>query len=134
MIHVAVGVLINTARQILVAQRPRSADHGGLWEFPGGKVESGEGVYQALCRELKEEIDIDVLSAAPLTKIHYDYDRYSVLLDTWIVDTFDGKARGVEGQVVRWISLSELQTLTMPKANDQIVLMLNEKWLDTATT
>ena len=125
MIHVAIGVLINDTQQVLVAQRPEHADHGGLWEFPGGKVEVGENIFQALCRELKEEIGIDMVAASPLIKFTHDYDQYSVLLDTWLVDKFYGEPRGAEGQAVRWVNFSELQQLKMPAASSQIISMLN---------
>jgi len=133
MLHVAVGVIVNSDHHILVAKRPDHVDHGGLWEFPGGKVESDEDVYAALCRELKEEVGLDVVVAKPLLKIEYDYDRYSVLLDTWIVSEFSGEAIGVEGQVVRWVPLKALEKLTMLSANRAIIASLNRDPLNATT-
>jgi len=120
-IHVAVAVIINSDKQILVAKRPTSADQGDCWEFPGGKVEADEDVYAALCRELKEEINCDVLSATPFLKIIHDYSKYSVLLDTWRVEKFGGELFGVEGQPIRWVTFQELQNLSMPAGNQSIV-------------
>lgn len=124
-ILVAVGVVINSDCKILVAKRHSHADHGGLWEFPGGKVEANEPVYDALCRELTEEVSLEVLSASPLIQIAHTYNKYDVLLDVWRVDAFNGEAQGAEGQVVRWVDVNELSVLQMPEANQQIINILN---------
>jgi 8-oxo-dGTP diphosphatase len=120
-VHVAVGVLVNPAREILVARRHQDQHQGGLWEFPGGKVAPGESVQQALKRELKEEVNIVVRECASLLKIHHDYGDKQVLLDVWYVHLFAGDARGCEGQPVRWVSVPELETLEFPAANQGIV-------------
>ena len=120
-VHVAVGVVVNPAREILVARRHQDQHQGGLWEFPGGKVAPGESVQQALKRELKEEVNIVVRECASLLKIHHDYGDKQVLLDVWYVHVFAGDARGCEGQPVRWVSVPELETLEFPVANQGIV-------------
>lgn len=120
-IHVAVGIIVNSEKQVLVAKRPGHVDQGGLWEFPGGKVEDNEDVYSALCRELKEEINLDVLSATPFLKITHDYPNYSVLLDTWRVEKFQGELFGAEGQAIRWLCFQELRNLSMPAGNQSII-------------
>lgn len=120
-IHVAVGIIINAEDQVLVAKRPAHVDQGGLWEFPGGKVEDNEDVYSALCRELKEEINVEVLSATPFLKITHEYPNYSVLLDTWRVEKFRGELFGVEGQAIRWVSFQELRNVSMPAGNQSII-------------
>jgi len=120
-IHVAVGIIINSEDQVLVAKRPVHVDQGGLWEFPGGKVEDNEDVYSALCRELKEEINVEVLSATPFLKSTHEYPNYSVLLDTWRVEKFRGELFGVEGQAIRWVSFQELRNVSMPAGNQSII-------------
>lgn len=124
MIHVAVGVVIDGSK-ILIAKRRQQSDHGGLWEFPGGKVESGETVYDALCRELKEEVNITVLSAEPFISVKHQYQQYNVLLDVWRVNDFSGDAKGVEGQSVRWVDITELECFEMPEANHDIISALH---------
>lgn len=119
-VRVAVAVIVQVDRSILVSQRRAHSDHGGLWEFPGGKVESHESVYEALCRELKEEVNLDVLSASPFIQVSHSYEKYDVLLDTWLVEQFNGEPQGVEGQLVRWVCKDELRDLPMPEANDAI--------------
>ena len=120
-IHVAVGVIINRNREILVARRHDNQHQGGLWEFPGGKVNQGENVRQALKRELLEEVNIDVRESAALLKIQHDYGDKQVLLDVWVVSVFAGDAYGREGQPVKWISVGELDTHAFPEANLEII-------------
>jgi len=120
-VHVAVGVVINRDRQILIARRHADQHQGGLWEFPGGKVAGHETVQEALKRELLEEVNISVRECASLLKIHHDYGDKQVLLDVWYVLVYAGEARGCEGQPVRWISVNELDELEFPAANQDII-------------
>jgi len=120
-VHVAVGVILNPASQILIAKRAANLHQGGLWEFPGGKVDAGESVQQALSRELMEELAIGVSSCSAFMEIHHDYGDKSVFLDVWIVDAFEGEARGNEGQAITWVDVLELEDYEFPKANETIV-------------
>lgn len=122
-VHVAVGVIVDDADRILIARRPDHLHQGGLWEFPGGKVECGEDVRQALQRELAEELEIVVepLKLTPLMEVCHDYSDKSVLLDVWWVRAFSGEARGVEGQELRWVDVAELEGFEFPVANRAIV-------------
>ncbi len=124
-IHVAAGVIIRNSRagliEILLAKRPMTAHKGGLWEFPGGKVERGETAEEALKRELGEELAIDAQVSSALLQIPYDYPEKSVLLDVWLVSVFAGEPMGNEGQEVRWVSLAELDSFDFPEANAPIV-------------
>lgn len=121
-IHVAVGVIINSDGNILIAKRPDNAHQGGLWEFPGGKLEIDEPVEIALKRELHEELGIDVLHAHPLIRIHHDYTDKQVLLDVWKITAFNGNAHGKEGQPVKWVAPKELDQYDFPEANKPIIM------------
>ncbi|TCK02984.1 Nudix family hydrolase [Marinobacterium mangrovicola] len=121
LIHVAAAVITDAADQILIAKRSSDKHQGGLWEFPGGKVEPGEPVQAALARELDEELGIQVKTARPLIRISHHYPDKSVLLDVWQVDGFAGKAHGREGQPVRWVSPAQLNDYEFPAANRPIV-------------
>ncbi|GAA0680803.1 Nudix family hydrolase [Marinobacterium maritimum] len=121
LIHVAAAVIRDRRGCILIARRPDDKHQGGLWEFPGGKVEPGEPVADALARELHEELGIRVTSARPLILIPHHYPDKSVLLDVWEVDGFDGEAHGAEGQPVCWVAPEELDDYTFPAANTPIV-------------
>ncbi len=120
-VHVAVGVIVDEQRRVLIAQRARDAHQGGLWEFPGGKLEPGESVQQALARELSEELGLRVRVAVPLLKVAHDYSDKSVLLDVWQVEQFEGEASGREGQPLRWVPMQALLDYTFPEANLPIV-------------
>ncbi len=123
-IHVAVGVILDAHGQVLVAKRADQQHLGGLWEFPGGKVEVGETVQQALSRELKEEIAINVTQSRPLCRIEHNYPDKAVLLDVWIVDRFTGTPTGLENQPLRWLPTSQLDTKEFPQANRLIIRRL----------
>ncbi len=125
-VHVAVGVVVNRDREVLVALRHETQHQGGLWEFPGGKIITGESVQQALKRELQEEVNIAVRECASLMKIHHDYGDKQVLLDVWYVNLFAGEARGREGQPVRWVSVPDLAKLEFPAANKDIVVAVRD--------
>lgn len=132
-IHVVAAAILDSEQRVLIAKRDKAAHQGGLWEFPGGKVEEGESVRDALSRELYEELDIKVLSARPLILIKHDYPDKSVLLDVWLVDHFSGEAIGKEGQPVEWVEKSGLTDFEFPAANKPIVkaVQLPEKMLIT---
>jgi len=120
-IHVVAAVIRNAAGEILIAERPRNKHQGGLWEFPGGKVEPGEPASLALARELDEELGIVPVRARPLIAIAHDYPDKHVLLDVWLVTAFTGVAHGREGQPVRWVAAAELPDFAFPAANHPIV-------------
>jgi len=121
LIHVAAAVIRDRSGQILIARRPDDKHQGGLWEFPGGKVEPDEPVATALARELQEELGIQVTAARPLIRIPHHYPDKSVLLDVWLVDGFDGEAHGAEGQPVRWVMPGALDDYSFPAANAPIL-------------
>lgn len=119
-VHVAVGV-IKKENEFFLTKRLADAHQGGKWEFPGGKVEADETVHQALSRELKEEVAIDILTCTPLMQISHDYGDKKVLLDVFVVDNFTGNARALEGQQEGWFTLAEFSNLNFPAANQAII-------------
>ena len=125
-IHVAAGVILNTQCEVLIALRPTHKHQGGLWEFPGGKVEAGETVQQALARELLEEIDLTVLESSRLLVVDHDYGDKQVTLDAWLVTEHSGVPQGLEGQEISWVHIDNLQAYTFPEANTPIVKALQE--------
>jgi 8-oxo-dGTP diphosphatase len=130
---VVAGVLGNARGEILVARRFDHAHQGGLWEFPGGKLESGEQARAGLARELAEELGISVDSARPLIRVRHDYPDRGVLLDVWCVTGWHGRVHGREGQRFRWLTADALVGLPMPAADGPVVaaLRLPEKCLIT---
>lgn len=132
-IHVAVAVIENEQQQVLLTQRAQHVHQGGLWEFPGGKVESGEQIDQALIRELHEELGIKVTRTHPLIQVRHDYPECSVLLDVYVIEQFSGSAYGKEDQALQWVSHDALPSMPMPAANLPIVraVQLPDRYLIT---
>ncbi len=120
-LHVAVGVVSSPKGEILIARRHGHLHQGGLWEFPGGKVERGETAEEALRRELREELAIEAQQVSPLIGIRHHYPDLSVFLDVWRVDAFRGVPKGMQGQPVRWVGADELPQFAFPAANRPIV-------------
>jgi 8-oxo-dGTP diphosphatase len=118
---VAAAVIRGVDGRILITRRADTQHQGGLWEFPGGKVEEGEAVRAALARELQEELGIAVTAARPLIKVRHDYPDKQVLLDVWEVTGFTGEPHGAEGQPLAWVSVRELPNYDFPEANRPIV-------------
>jgi 8-oxo-dGTP diphosphatase len=119
--HVAVGVLQDAQGKVLITRRAENAHQGGLWEFPGGKLELGETVNHALQRELFEEIGVRILAATPLIKIRHDYGDRLVLLDVWSITAFAGQVKACEDQPMQWVSPLNLTDFAFPAANLPII-------------
>ncbi|OUS10679.1 hypothetical protein A9Q89_10730 [Gammaproteobacteria bacterium 53_120_T64] len=117
-IHVVAAVIYNASKtQVLIAKRPEHLHQGGLWEFPGGKVASGERPEQALKRELQEELAIEVEACSPLLLTEHDYNDKLIVLDVWAVQRFTGQEKGNEGQCICWVDISALGDYPFPAAN-----------------
>lgn len=126
-IIVAVGIIISIEKKILIAQRPQHRSYAGLWEFPGGKIEQNETIYQGLCRELSEEIGIEVVSAKPFIEYGYHYPDRHITLHSYIVEDYFGQPKGCESQIIRWINVGDLTNYSFPEGNTQMIkLLLNQ--------
>ncbi|MEQ8264330.1 8-oxo-dGTP diphosphatase MutT [Pseudohaliea sp.] len=126
-LHVAVGVVLDNEGRVLVALRPEDKHQGGRWEFPGGKVEDGESVLDALARELAEEVALEVAATDPLLVIEHDYGDRHVCLDVHLVTVYRGEAAGQEGQPLRWLAPVELDAAEFPAANAAIIAAIRER-------
>ena len=133
-VHVAAGALRDGLGRILVTRRPEGVHQGGLWEFPGGKLEAGEPVRTALARELHEELGIEVRTARPLIRVHHDYGDRHVLLDVFLVTDYAGTPNGLEGQPLDWVAPAAMNPARFPAADRPIIdaLRLPERYLITA--
>ncbi len=120
-IQVVAGLIRRRDGKILICLRPKHLDQGGLWEFPGGKREDGEGRFDALRRELHEELGIEIRSAVPLLRLTHRYPTKSIDLDVWEVTAWQGSAFGREGQKVEWVAPSQLDHYAFPSANKAII-------------
>lgn len=124
LVTVAVGILIDGVGRVLVTRRAPDAHHGGLWEFPGGKVEAGETLLEALARELKEELGVLVETTEALMVLEYDYGDKRVRLDVHSVTRWSGEPRGLEGQPLSWQRPEQLRDWDFPAANRPILQRL----------
>lgn len=123
-IHVTAGAIADADGRILVTRRPAHVHQGGLWEFPGGKLEPGETPEEGLARELEEELDIRVRTSRPLIRVHHDYGDRRVLLEVRRILAYTGTPRGREGQPLAWLSPEAMDPLTFPAADRPIITAL----------
>jgi len=123
LVLVAACALIDADGRVLIAQRPQGKAMAGLWEFPGGKVESGERPEESLIRELKEELGIDVKEEclAPLTFASHLYPDFHLLMPLYVCRRWDGFVQGREGQKLKWVRPVNLRDYPMPPADEPLI-------------
>lgn len=114
--------LIDVDGRVLIAQRPEGKSMAGLWEFPGGKVESGERPEQTLIRELKEELGIEVSEPclAPLTFASHSYPDFHLLMPLYVCRRWEGQVTAREAQQVAWVRPNRLRDYPMPPADEPL--------------
>lgn len=126
-VKVAVGVVFDSEKRILITQRPLHVSHGGYWEFPGGKLEHNELAEHALIREIKEELGIDIHECQHMGDVHHTYPDKSVQLIVFKVTNFTGMPHCIEGQLdMKWTALSDLNSNDFPEANHAILDMIHD--------
>lgn len=116
-IDVAVGILMKPNGDVLLGSRPEGKPYAGYWEFPGGKVEAGEAVLDALKREFAEEIGVQLLSAEPWCGVEHVYPHAHVRLHFFISREWKGEPRALEGQQLAWqgqLQLAPILPATIP--------------------
>ncbi|MFV1992974.1 MAG: Nudix family hydrolase, partial [Acidiferrobacterales bacterium] len=124
-VHVAVAIIQNDTGQVLVSRRAADVHQANCWEYPGGKILPGESVFDALVREINEELGLEISRATPIMRVPYKYSaEKSVLLDVWRVEAFTGTPVAREGQPIQWCNISNLENLAFPQANKNITAML----------
>ena len=110
-VEVAVGVLMNNVGAVLLGQRPVGKPYAGYWEFPGGKIESGETLFAALSRELLEEIDVLIDDAEEFMVLEHDYPHAYVRLHICLVKSWQGQPRGLENQALGWLNIKDVDQI-----------------------
>jgi 8-oxo-dGTP diphosphatase len=125
-VTVAACALVDADGRVLLAQRPEGKPMAGLWEFPGGKVETGETPEQTLIRELEEELGIVVKEAclAPLTFASHTYPEFHLLMPLYVCRRWDGIVTAREGQKLSWVRPNRLRDYPMPPADVPLVAHL----------
>lgn len=116
-INVAVGILMRPNGDVLLGQRPEGKPYAGYWEFPGGKVESGETIFAALQREFMEELGVKIISAEPWCGVQYQYPHANVRLHFYVSKEWRGEPQSLEDQAFAWqgsVAVSPLLEATIP--------------------
>ena len=121
---VVAAVIRDGAGRVLLAQRPDDRHMGGLWEFPGGKVDDGEAPADALVRELREELGVAAGIERPITFAVHEEKGLWILLLFYAVRILDGEPKGKEGQAVAWVPVSELASYSTPPADGELIRRL----------
>ncbi|MEM7554472.1 MAG: 8-oxo-dGTP diphosphatase MutT [Cyanobacteria bacterium P01_A01_bin.84] len=121
---IGVAVIRNEQGQILIDRRLQEGEMGGLWEFPGGKIEANETIEECIKREIKEEIGINIEIGEYLTTIDYTYTTLRVTLIVHNCRYVSGIPTAIECDEIHWVRVDELKNYTFPEANAQIISVL----------
>jgi 8-oxo-dGTP diphosphatase len=124
-VRVVAAVLFDLAGRVLISRRPPGKHMAGYWEFPGGKLDAQEAPEQALRRELREELGIELLRCHPLLQLRHHYDDRTVELEVFMVDEYRGAPAGLESQTLKWLSVAELPGQRLLPADGPIIEALN---------
>jgi 8-oxo-dGTP diphosphatase len=128
LVLVTACALVDPDGRVLIAQRPVGKQMGGLWEFPGGKMEQGERPEETLIRELSEELGITVKEEclAPLTFASHSYADFHLLMPLYICRRWEGMPQPTEHQAIKWVRPKDLTDYPMPPADVPLVPMLRD--------
>jgi len=128
LVLVAAVALFDRDDRVLLAQRPEGKSLAGYWEFPGGKIEAGETPEAALVRELKEELDIKACLECfqPFSFASHSYPKFHLLMPLFICRRWEGLAKPLEGQVLKWVRIADLRSYKLPPADMPLVAMLED--------
>lgn len=126
LVVVAACALVDPAGRVLMAERPEGKELAGLWEFPGGKIEDGERPEDALVRELREELGVEVRpdDLVPFAFASHGYERFHLLMPLYLCRAWKGEVTPMEGQRVTWSAVADLSALPMPPADAPLVAAL----------
>jgi 8-oxo-dGTP diphosphatase len=111
LLHVVCGLIVKDDGAVLACQRGADGHLAGLWEFPGGKVEEGETAREAIVRELREELAIEVCVVSALRAVDWDYGRGAIRLIPFVCQIVAGEPQALEHQALRWCDGTNWQEL-----------------------
>lgn len=129
LVLVSAAALIDVDGRILMARRPEGKPMAGLWEFPGGKVKDGESPEFALCRELDEELGVDLRETclSPIAFASHAYDSFHLLMPLYVCRRWNGTPTPREGQEIKWVLPNGLYDLSMPEADIPLISQLIDR-------
>jgi 8-oxo-dGTP diphosphatase len=128
-VPIVCAALVDGDGKVLLQQRPAGKAMAGLWEFPGGKIAEGESPETALCRELREELGLDVApsSLEPYGFASHRYDSFHILLLLYRCQAWQGTPQPREGQALAWVAPGGMGDYAMPEADKPLVAMLQKR-------
>lgn len=132
-LEVVAGALFDAEGRVLIAQRPDGKALAGRWEFPGGKIDQGEDARAGLARELREELGVEVHDAERLIRYSHAYPDRVVRLDLWLVTSWSGDPRGLDGQALKWVSPAHLEFEDILEADQPMIDALLQRDAGAAT-
>jgi A/G-specific adenine glycosylase len=124
--HIAVGLIVNSDNELLIALRPDEKMLGGLWEFPGGKKESGEALQETVGRELNEELGVSVSVFDKFMQLKHAYSHFKITLHAYWCKIESGTPQPIEGKRLEWVTLDEIERFPFPKANKTLIHSLQK--------
>jgi 8-oxo-dGTP diphosphatase len=127
-VWVSAAVLVDGESRVLIARRPAGKPYADYWEFPGGKIESGETPEGALCRELEEELGIKVYTGCllPLTFVSHAYAEKHVLLLVYMIRQWEGELQMLEHQALAWVQPQEIKNYNLLPAGLPVIAPIFE--------
>jgi 8-oxo-dGTP diphosphatase len=125
MITVTAAVIAQDGR-FLICKRPRGKNHGGLWEFPGGKIEPGETAEEALAREIREELDTEIAVEAPFDRVEYDYPDFHLSMQCFLCRVIRGSLVLKEHEDAAWLDRDRLDDVRWLPADETVISRLRE--------
>ena len=126
LVPVVAAALFDGVGRVLIAQRPAGKVLAGRWEFPGGKVAAGESEGNALTRELREELGVEVIAARPFMRVTHAYEEHDVELSLWIVERYLGEPRSLDAQALKWVAPAQLAAEDLLEADRPFVAALRD--------
>lgn len=126
---IGVAAIENDLREVLIARRLPGGAMGGLWEFPGGKIEAGETIEECIVREIREELDVTVEIDRHLITVEHTYDDFSLTLTVYLcrLNPPTSEPRAIAASEIRWVSLAEIDRYNFPAANKEIIKALRNR-------
>ena len=125
--QIGVAVIQNNEGKILIDRRKANGEMGGLWEFPGGKIEAGETIEECIEREVREELAIGIAVGDRLTTITHDYKTFKVTLYVHLCQHLNGEPQPIECQEIHWVDPSLMNQYQFPEANLEIINLLQQR-------
>jgi mutator protein MutT len=125
--RVGVGAIFNQEEQILIARRKPEGMIGGLWEFPGGKLEPGETAIDCIRREIREELGIEIAVGVLLIEIEHTYPTFTLTLIVHWCQHVSGQPQPLASSEVRWVNILDLNNYQFPPANVEIIQAIHSR-------